>query len=58
METLEKKLTGIDGALKQHKAFKILGVSQESLAKLTVMDAVTIMKDLNKLLEKHNLILI
>ena len=54
MENL-KKLVGIDGALKQHKAFKILGVSQESLSKLTVMNAVEIMSDLNELLEKHNL---
>ena len=58
METEKlKKLEGIDGALKQHKAFKMLGVSQESLGKLTVMDAVTIMHDLNDLLEKHKLIL-
>lgn len=51
----EKKLQGIEGALKQHKAFKILGVSEEVLGKLTVMDSVKIMHDLNDFLEKHNL---
>ena len=54
MENSEKKLKGIDGALKQHKAFKIMGVSNESLAKLSVLNAVEIMSDLNDLLEKHN----
>ena len=51
----QKKLQGIEGAIKQHEALKILGVSMESLSKLTIMDSVNVMSDLNELLKKHNL---